>query len=67
MGRVVWEDVIYRIDEEESCMPTGVTVDCQDNIYVTGFMASNKGFIRKYGRDGSVLWTLADFADQATE
>ena len=43
---------------------TGIKTDCEDNMYVTGFMASNRGFIRKYDREGNVLWTKADFQDQ---
>ena len=42
----------------------GIKTDCEDNMYVTGFMASNRGFIRKYDREGNVLWTKADFQDQ---
>ena len=42
----------------------GIKTDCDDNMYVTGFMASNRGFIRKYDRDGNILWTKADFQDQ---
>ena len=42
----------------------GIKIDCDDNMYVTGFMASNRGFIRKYDRDGNILWTKADFQDQ---
>ena len=46
MDRVLWDDVINSVDGEPSCMPTGIKTDCEDNMYVTGFMASNKGFIR---------------------
>lgn len=67
MERVLWDDVINMIDGESSCMPTGIKTDCEDNMYVTGFMASNRGFIRKYDREGNVLWTKADFQDQVTE
>ena len=45
----------------------GIKTDCDDNMYVTGFMASNRGFIRKYDRDGNILWTKADFQDQVQE
>ena len=27
-------------------MPSGIKADCEDGVYVTGFMASNKGFVR---------------------
>ena len=45
-------------------MLAGIKTDCEDNMYVTGFMASNRGFIRKYDSDGNILWTKADFQDQ---
>ena len=53
-----------QVGGEQSCMPTGVAIDCQDNLYVAGFMASNKGFVRKYSGAGGLLWTLgpADLA-----
>jgi len=67
MERVLWDDVINMIDGESSCMPTGIKTDCEDNMYVTGFMASNRGFIRKYDRNGNIMWTKSDFQDQVTE
>ena len=67
MDRVIWDSVIDTIEEETSCMPTGIKADCEDGIYVTGFMASNRGFVRKYDRSGAELWTKADFLDQITE
>jgi len=67
MERILWDNVINIIDGETSCMPTGIKTDCEDNMYVTGFMASNKGFVRKYDKDGSIMWTKADFKDQITE
>jgi len=67
LNGITWEDVIDRMSGESSCMPTGIVTDCEDNTYVTGFMASNKGFVRKYDTDGNILWTKADFNDQVTE
>jgi len=67
MDRVLWDDVINMVGGETSCMPTGIKTDCEDNMYVTGFMASNRGFIRKYDREGNILWTKDDFTDQVTE
>jgi len=67
MNQIEWEDTLDMIDGESSCMPTGVKVDCSDNIYITGFMASNRGFVRKYDKDGNHLWTKADFGDQVKE
>ncbi|XP_023338533.1 uncharacterized protein LOC111709154 isoform X2 [Eurytemora carolleeae] len=67
MNSVDWQDEITAIEGETSCMPTGVKVDCNDNIYITGFMASKRGFIRKYSKKGEILWTKADFQDQVTE
>ena len=32
--------------------------------YVTGFMASNRGFVRKYSASGEVLWTESNMLDQ---
>ena len=32
--------------------------------YVTGFMASNRGFVRKYSSSGEVLWTESNMLDQ---
>ena len=46
---------------------TGIKADCEDGVYVTGFMGSNKGFVRKYSSDGGEIWTKADFLDQITE
>ena len=45
----------------------GIKADCEDGVYVTGFMGSNKGFVRKYSSDGGEIWTKADFLDQITE
>ena len=67
MARVVWDSVIESIDGENSCMPTGIKADCEDAVYVTGFMGSNKGFVRKYNSDGGDTWTKSDFLDQITE
>jgi len=67
MDRILWEDTITIIDGQSSCMPTGITTDCDDNMYVTGFMASNRGFVRKYSSSGDVLWTKSDMPDQVTE
>merc|ERR1719268_258723 len=67
MERVLWDDVINMIDGESSCMPTGIKTDCDDNMYVTGFMASNRGFVRKYSSSGEVLWTESNMLDQVTE
>ena len=46
MAGVVWDSVIENIEGESSCMPSGIKADCEDGVYVTGFMASNKGFVR---------------------
>ena len=46
---------------------TGIKADCEDGVYVTGFMGSNKGFVRKYSSDGGEIWTKADFLDQISE
>ena len=43
MQRVKWDSNIDNIDGESSCMPTGIKADCEDGVYVTGFMGSNKG------------------------
>ena len=43
MQRVVWDSNIDNIEGESSCMPTGIKADCEDGVYVTGFMGSNKG------------------------
>jgi len=67
IDQIVWEDSMQMVDGASSCVPTGVKVDCNDNIYITGFMASNRGFIRKYDKDGNQLWTKADFQDQVSE
>ena len=67
MDRVIWDSLIETIEGETSCMPTGIKADCEDGIYVTGFMASNKGFMRKYDKSGLEVWTKADFLDQVTE
>jgi len=67
MDNIVWEDTMHMVDGDSSCVPTGVKVDCADNIYITGFMATNRGFIRKYDKDGNELWTKADFEDQVSE
>lgn len=67
MERVIWDSVIEKIDGESSCMPTGIKTDCDDSVYVTGFMGSNKGFVRKYNTNGGVTFTKADFLDQITE
>jgi len=67
MDRVIWDSVIETIEGETSCMPTGIKADCEDGIYVTGFMASNRGFVRKYDKSGAEVWTKADFLDQISE
>ena len=67
MDRVIWDSVIETIEGEISCMPTGIKADCEDGIYVTGFMASNRGFVRKYDKSGAEVWTKADFLDQISE
>ena len=67
MDRVIWDSVIETIEGETSCMPTGIKADCEDGIYVTGFMASNRGFVRKYDKTGAEVWTKADFLDQISE
>jgi len=67
MNRIVWDDTIASIDGQHSCMPTGIKTDCDDNMYVTGFMASNQGFVRKYSSIGEVLWTKGGLEDQVTE
>ena len=67
MERVIWDSVIDNIDGESSCMPTGIKTDCDDSVYVTGFMASNKGFVRKFSSQGGETWTKSDFLDQITE
>ena len=46
---------------------TGIKADCEDGVYVTGFMGSNKGFVRKYSSNGGEVWTKADFLDQISE
>jgi len=66
MDQILWDDTI-NIDGHTSCMPTGIKTDCEDNMYVTGFMASNQGFVVKYSSQGEVLWTKSDFGDQVTE
>jgi len=67
MDRILWEDTIDIMDGQSSCMPTGIKTDCDDNMYVTGFMASNRGFVRKYSASGEVLWTESNMLDQVTE
>merc|ERR1711963_263986 len=47
MERVIWDSKIENIDGESSCMPTGIKADCDDGVYVTGFMATNSGQVVK--------------------
>jgi len=67
LTKTTWQDRMDMIDGQHSCVPTGVKVDCMDNIYISGYFASNRGFLRKYDREGNILWTKADFVDQVTE
>ncbi len=70
-GNKVWDTQWGTLEEDKG---NSLAIDSESNIYVTGFVSSDKGidsnvFITKFNNDGSQIWHKnwgTDFDDQAS-